>query len=79
MLAQAFDIIDQVPGGVRDQRGVRAALAAAALVEQHDAVAARIEEAAHRRAGAAARAAVQEHDRLAVRIAAFLEVQLMVR
>ena len=55
--------------------GVRPA--AAALIEQHDAVARGIVIAAHRRVRAAARPAVQEHRRLAVRIAAFLEIDLV--
>ena len=66
MRAQRLDVGDQVPGGVLAQLGVRAARAAAALIEQHDAVAPRIEEAPHAGIGAAARAAVQEHHRLAV-------------
>ena len=77
VLAQRLDVGDEVPGRVVVEARVRRALAAAALVEQHDAVARRIEEAAHLRVGPAARPAVQEHRRLAVRVAALLEVELV--
>jgi hypothetical protein len=77
VLPQPLDVGDQVPGRVVDQTGVRPALAAAALIEQHDPVALRIEEPAHLRVGAPARAAVQEHGGLAVGIAALLEVDLV--
>ena len=56
---------------------MRAAAAAAALVEQEDAVARRVEEAPRLRVAARARPAVQEHDRLALGIAAFLPVDLV--
>ena len=57
--------------------GSTLALARAALIEQHDAIALRIEEAAHPRIGARTRSSVQEHRRLTFRIAAFLEVDLV--
>ena len=79
VLAQPLHVLDQMPGGVVDQAGVRTALAAAALVEEHDAVARRVEETPHPRVGAAARAAVQEHHRFAARVAAFLPVDLVQR
>jgi hypothetical protein len=53
------------------------ALAAAALVEQHDPVARRVEQPPHVRGQAAAGSAVQEHRRLAVRVAALLPVDLL--
>ena len=56
---------------------MRAAAAAAALVEQHDAIARRVEEAPRFRIAAGARPAVQEHDGLARGIAAFLPVDLV--
>src|SRR6185437_7163392 len=77
MLPQPLDVIDEVPGGVVDETGVGTALAAAALIEQHDPVAGRIEEAAHLGVEPSARPPVQKHRRLAVRIAAFLEVKLV--
>ena len=77
MLAQRFDVGDQVPRGVVHEARGGPALAAAALIEQHDAVALRVEEPAHLRIGAAARTAVQEHDGLALRIAALLVVDLV--
>ena len=52
--------------------GVRAS--AAALVEQHDAVALGVEESPVPGRGARARSAVQEHDRLALGVAALLPV-----
>jgi hypothetical protein len=45
VLAQAFDIGDEVPGRVVGELRMRRRTAATALVEQHDAVACRIEEA----------------------------------
>ena len=56
---------------------VRGAPAAAALVEQHDAVLRRVEQPTLGRARAAARAAVQEHDGLAVGVARGLPVHLL--
>ena len=82
-LAQRLDVGHQVRGGVVPQGAlvvfadVGAALAGAALVQQHDAVAGRIEEATHPRRGAAARAAVQEQGRGGVGVAAQLVVELM--
>src|ERR1700687_3185894 len=77
MSAQRLKVADQIPGAVLAQLSVRPTGAAAALVDQHDAIALRIEEAPHRRVGAAAGAAVQEYDRLTLRVAAFLVVQFM--
>ena len=65
VLAQRLDVGDQVPRRVVDERRVRRALAAAALVEEHDAVRRGIEEAPVARLGAEAGAAVQEDDGLA--------------
>ena len=63
-----------MPGGVVLETAVRPAAPAAALVEKHDTVFARIEEAPHPRFGAAAGSSVQEHCGLTSRIAALLEV-----
>ena len=75
--AQPLHVGDQVPGGVGLQAGVRQRAAAAALVEQHDAVARGIVIAAHGGVAAAAGAAVHDQHRLAVGVAAFLEVDLV--
>ncbi len=77
VLAQALDVGDEVPGGVVVERGERLALAAAALVEQDDAVARRVEEAPVLGVGAAAGPAVQEHHRLAGAVARLLEVEVV--
>ncbi len=61
----------------RDAYGVL--LPAASLVEIHDAVFFRVEEAALFGIGAAARTAVQKNHRLAGRIAALLEVNFVDR
>ena len=77
VLAQLLDVGDQVPGRVVLEARVRPAAAAAALVEQDDAIARGIEEPARARVAAGAGAAVQEDRRLAVGIAAFLPVDLV--
>ena len=64
-----------MPGGVVAQFGVRAGLAAAALIEQHDTVALRVEETPMHRFATGAGAAVQEQDRQAAGVAAFLDIQ----
>jgi hypothetical protein len=56
---------------------MRPAAAAAALVEEDDAITCGIEEPARARVAAGARAAMQEDRRLARRIAAFLPVDLV--
>src|SRR5262249_5413684 len=66
--------VDEVPRGVVDGVRVRARAAGAALVEQHGAVVAGVEEAALRRAAAGARPAMQQQDRLAGRLAALLPI-----
>src|SRR5271165_822581 len=77
MLAQSFDVRDQMPGRVLDQARARAAAAAAALVEHDDAVMTRVEKLPRALVGAGAGSAVQEHGRLARRVAAFFIVNLM--
>ena len=67
VLADFLDVGDQVPGGVGFERRVGRALAAAALVEVHDAVLFGMEEAALFGIGAAAGTAVQKDHRLAGR------------
>ena len=77
MNAQALDVLDQAPGGVVVQAGVRARAAAAALVEQGHAPLGRVEEPPHGRVDRAARAAVQDHTGFAARVAAFLVIDLV--
>src|SRR5436189_167594 len=77
MRAQPLHVGDQMPGGVGLQARVRQGAAAAALVEQHDAVARRVVIAAHGGIAAAAGPAVHDQRRLAVGVAALLEVELV--
>ena len=72
--AHPLDVVHEVPRGVVLHVGVRRALAAAALVEQHDAVGVGVEEAPLPRGGAGTRPAVQHDDRLAGRVARLLSV-----
>nr|WP_244409090.1 hypothetical protein [Stackebrandtia nassauensis] len=77
VLAQGFDVAQQVMGGVGAQvdvglTGVRGAAAGAALVERDDAVAGRVEEAAPERPGTGTGAAVQHHGGFAVGVSADL-------
>ena len=79
VFAEFLDVGDQVPGSVSFERRVRCALAAATLVEVHDAVFAGVEEAALFRIGTAAWAAVQKDHRLAGGVAGLFEVEVMDR
>src|SRR3990170_4734079 len=54
MQAQALDIVHEMPGGVLFERGMRRGAAASALIEQDDAIGARVVKAAHHRIDAAA-------------------------
>src|SRR5687767_6124100 len=76
LLAQLLDVVDQVPGGVVFEAGVGRALAAAALVQQNDAVMRWIEVAAMPGCGAATGSAMHEQCWRALRIAALLMMQL---
>src|SRR5690348_15357344 len=78
-LPQPFDVGDQIPGGVVAQFGVRRRAPAATLVEQDDAISARVEESPALGVAARAGSAVQEHHRLAARIAALLVVERVQR
>jgi hypothetical protein len=75
--ADFFDVGDQVPGGVGFEGRIGSALAAAALVEVHDAVLLGMEEAALFGIGATTGAAVQEDRRLASGIAALFEINFV--
>ena len=79
VLAQPLDVGHEVPGRVLAQLGVRRALAAAALVEEHDAPARGIEVAAVVGLDAAARAAVQEDGLPARGVADLLVVERVER
>ena len=75
--ADALDIVDQVGGGVVLQPAMRRGAAAAALVEQDDAIAARVEKPAQGGRDPAARTAMQGDHGQAVRTAAFLDMELV--
>ena len=80
MLAQAFDVGEEVVGGVGGQVGVgparvASAAAAATLFEEHDAVGRGIEESSPVRSTSRARSTVQNYSRLAVGVAALFPVE----
>ena len=77
MVAQALHVLDKVPGGVFGKFGVRCRVAAAALIEEHDAVGLGIMHLAQKRRYSAAWTAMQNHDGLSCGIAAFLEIDFM--
>src|SRR6185437_12213008 len=79
VLADFFNVGDQVPGGVGFQRRIRRALAASALVKIHDAVFFRMEEAALLGIRAAAGTSVKKNYRLAGGMATFLKVDFVER
>jgi hypothetical protein len=79
VLAQRFHVRNQVRRRVVDQARVRLAAAATALVEEHDPVFARVEEATGRLTRASSRSAVHEYSRLPLRVAAFFPVDLVFR
>ena len=79
MLTDTFDVGHQIPGGVIRQFRMRRGTPATALIEQHDAIALRVEIAAMIHRTARPRPAVQKHHGNAVGIAAFLDVQGMQR
>ncbi len=66
-----------MPGGVLHQARARAATAAAALIEYHDAIVLRIEKLARAAVRPGARAAVQKDGGFACRVAALFIVELM--
>ena len=77
VLAEHLHVGDQVPCGVLCQLRMRRRLAAAALVEQDDAIGRRIMCLAQEGRDAAARPAMQHHGGLALRVSAFLEMEFM--
>jgi hypothetical protein len=66
-----------MPGRVRLERGIRSRPAAAALVEEQDVVARRVELAAMIGVAAAARAAMEENGGLAARRSAPFPIELV--
>lgn len=77
MLANALHVGDEIPRGVGLQASVRRASAAATLIEQHDAVRLRIEEATLLRVRSTAGAAVDENDGLALRVPRLFDVDFV--
>ena len=75
--AHFFDVGHQIPSGVFARFGIGQRAAAAALVDDNDAVFFGVEKAARLRRRARAGAAVQEDDGDAVWIAAFFPVDLV--
>src|SRR5690606_24703919 len=69
---QPFDVFDQMPGGVVLQARMRRGAPAAALVEQQNLVALRVEQASMCAGASPAGTAMQEDRRLAIRVAAKL-------
>src|ERR1700730_9995823 len=68
-----------MPRGVVHETSMRATSAAAALIEEHDTILLRIEEATHVLLGASTGAAVKEQRWLSSRVPALLEVNAVVR
>jgi hypothetical protein len=77
VLAQVFDVGDQVRGGIRARFAQGRGRARAALIEQHGPEEPGIEEAAMLGRRAAAGSTMQEEDRHAVRLAGRLPVHRM--
>ena len=65
--AQGLDIGNQMPGRIGLKAGERGGAAAAALIEQNDAIGSGIVKAAKEGRDAATRSAMQDDDRLAPR------------
>ena len=77
MFANLLDIGDEIPSGIAFEVGMRSALAAAALVEQHDAITRWIKESTHACVSATTRATVQKYDWLTSRVTTFFPVDLV--
>jgi len=77
MLANVFDVLDQVPGRIVIERSVRSAAARSTLLEENYAVSFRVKEAPVIWIQTGAWPTVEKHDRLSVRIAALLVVKMM--
>ena len=79
MFAQAFYVLDQIPGSVFFETRMRRALPRSALIEKHHTINFRIEVAPVVRRNSPAWSAVQENDRLTLRVATLLVVKLVNR
>ncbi len=79
MLTKLLYVIDQIPGGIFLDAGVRTTAPGTALIEQHDPIVFGIEESSLIGLGTAAGTAVNEEHRLTLRIAALLVIQLVDR
>src|SRR5437660_10017954 len=89
MFAEQIDVIDQVIGGIANQRlfrqlgiiaaGLGRTSSATSLVKQNNAVAARIKESCLLYARSAAWPAVQKHHRGALRGSVFMPIDRVVR
>ena len=77
VLAELFDILNQISGRVIGQLAKRCRTSGAPLVENDDAIRTWIEETAMGGNGARARSAVQEDDRHALGVAALLPIKMM--
>jgi hypothetical protein len=75
--AQGFHILNEVPGRILTQLGIRRRPAAPALVKQYDAVGLGIVQPAHRGRRSGAGTAVNQDDGLAILVAALLEIYFM--
>ena len=77
MLSQSLDVRYQMPGRVFFQGSMRNAVARASLIEQHDSIGFRVEEAAIVCDQSGARATVKKDNGLTVRIPALLVINVM--
>ena len=77
LAAQLLHVVDEMPGRILVQAGVRRRASAAALVEQDDAVARRVVIAAHGRIAATAGSAMHDEHGFAVALAALLVIEIM--
>src|SRR5215210_5351604 len=76
-LAQSFDVVNQIPGRIFPQFGVRRRFAGAALVKQNDVKRLRVEKLSIKRNQSAARSAVQKNDGNSVRISGALVINFV--
>src|SRR5690606_38291607 len=77
LAAQPFHVIDQMPGGIVFEAGVRRRSAAATLIEQQHLVAGRVEQPTVRGRTTPARPAMQKYGGLTRRVAASFPIHAM--
>jgi hypothetical protein len=75
--SQNLYVIDEIPGGIVLQAGMRPALATTTLIEKDDSIHVGIEESSHLFRATAAGTAMQEYGGLAVWVAGLLIVELV--